>query len=136
MGARRNTKRHKRLGFWKMSGIKGRSGRRPGDTATLWADALRVAVSREDVDGRKKLARLAERCVEAALGGDMQAIKEIGDRLDGKPRQSMDMTTAARKPIREMTDEEIAERIAELEAQSADASEEGAEAESAPPVTR
>jgi hypothetical protein len=34
-----------------------------------------------------------------------------------------------------MTDEEIAERIAELEAQSADASEEDTEAESAPPVT-
>ena len=73
----------------------------------------------------------------------MTAMKEIGDRLDGKPRQSMDMTTVAQKPIREMTDEEIAariaeleaERIAELEAQSADASEEDAEAESAPPVT-
>jgi hypothetical protein len=120
-----------------MSGIKGRSGRRPGDTATLWANALRVAVSREDVDGRKKLARLADRCVEAALGGDMTAMKEIGDRLDGKQRQSIDMTTAARKPIREMTDEEIAARIAELEAEriaelegSADAAEEDAEAES------
>ena len=118
-----------------MAGIKGRSGRRPGDSATLWADALRVAVSREDVDGRKKLARLADRCVEAALGGDMTAMKEIGDRLDGKPRQSIDMTTVARKSVREMTDEEIAERIAELEAQSADASEEDTEAESAPPVT-
>jgi hypothetical protein len=125
-----------------LAGIKGRSGRRPGDTATLWADALRVAVSREDVDGRKKLARLADRCVEAALGGDMAAMKEIGDRLDGKPRQSMDMTAVARKPIREMTDQEIAERIAELEAEriavrqgSDDASEEDAEAEGALPVT-
>jgi hypothetical protein len=72
----------------------------------------------------------------------MTAMKEIGDRLDGKPRQSMDMTAVARKPIREMTDQEIAERIAELEAEriavrqgSDDASEEDAEAEGALPVT-
>jgi hypothetical protein len=73
------------------------------------------------------------RYVEAALGGNMTAMKEIGDRLDGKPRQSMEMTTVARKPLREMTDEEITARIAELEG-TADVSEED-EAESAPPVT-
>jgi hypothetical protein len=43
-----------------MAGTKGRSGRHPGDTATPWADALRVALSRVDVDGRKKPARLAD----------------------------------------------------------------------------
>ena len=36
----------------------------------------------------------------------MQAIKEIGDRLDGKPRQSMDMVTH-NKPLHELTDEEL-----------------------------
>ena len=36
----------------------------------------------------------------------MTAIKEIGDRLDGKPRQSMDMVTH-NKPLHELTDEEL-----------------------------
>ena len=36
----------------------------------------------------------------------MTAIKEIGDRLDGKPRQSMDMAHH-NKPLRELTDDEL-----------------------------
>ena len=36
----------------------------------------------------------------------MTAIKEIGDRLDGKPRQSMDMAHHNR-PLRELTDDEL-----------------------------
>jgi hypothetical protein len=60
-------------------------------------------------------------------------MKEIGDRLDGKSKQSMDMVTHANKPIREMTDSEIAARLAELEAEiegTANAAEGDAEAES------
>ena len=52
----------------------------------LWTDALRIAVHvgvRTD-RGRKKLQAIADRCVEMALDGDIAAIKEIGDRLEGK----------------------------------------------------
>lgn len=61
----------------------------------LWRDALMVAVKRADGnDPRPFLARIAARCVESALGGDMQAIKEIGDRLDGKAVQATALTDA------------------------------------------
>lgn len=30
--------------------------------------------------------------VRAAEGGDMQALKELGDRLDGKPKQESEVT--------------------------------------------
>lgn len=60
---------------------------RKGDK--LWRDALMLAVSGEDKQGRRKLRLIAERTVEAALDGDMAAIKEIGDRLDGKPAQQI-----------------------------------------------
>jgi hypothetical protein len=55
----------------------------------LWGDALRLAVMREHTDGRVRLAHIAEQTVAAAMGGDMQAIREIGDRLDGKPAQAV-----------------------------------------------
>lgn len=37
----------------------------------------------------QRLERLADALVTKALDGDVPAIKEIGDRLDGKPAQSV-----------------------------------------------
>lgn len=57
----------------------------------FWADAVKRAVNRrlEDEEGQpKKLERLADKLVETALNGDVSALKEIGDRLDGKPTQA------------------------------------------------
>lgn len=52
----------------------------------IWRDAVMRAVKRK-VEGGKSpwLERLADRLVEAADKRDIQALKEIGDRLDGKP---------------------------------------------------
>lgn len=36
------------------------------------------------------MTRIAEKVVQMALEGDMQAIKEIGDRMDGKPTQQVE----------------------------------------------
>jgi hypothetical protein len=52
-----------------------------------WAEALRVTLFREDAEGNRRLLAIAEKCAAAAEGGDMQAIKEIGDRLDGRATQ-------------------------------------------------
>lgn len=52
-----------------------------------WAEALDRALHRES-DGKgspKWLDVLANRLVEAASEGDVSALKEIGDRVDGKP---------------------------------------------------
>ena len=57
-----------------------------------WADALRIAASEKDVEGIRKLRRIAEATVQAAMAGDMAAVKEVGDRLDGKAHQSSDHT--------------------------------------------
>lgn len=62
-----------------------------------WADAVRKAVhdlrDGDEGDGVVKKVRalnlLARNLVTAALDGDMTAMKEIGDRLDGKPKQAI-----------------------------------------------
>lgn len=59
----------------------------------LWTDALRMAVHREEIDEgkkRKRLSIIADKLCRAAMDGDVSAIKEIGDRLDGKPRQQIE----------------------------------------------
>ena len=63
----------------------------------LWSNAIRVAVMRAIVDGEptKKLQSLAEKTVELGLAGDMAAIKEIGDRLDGRPSGNDTLTIDA-----------------------------------------
>ena len=54
-----------------------------------WSDAMRRAVSRESAGkgSPKWLHVIADRVVQLAAEGDMTAVKEIGDRLDGKPAQ-------------------------------------------------
>lgn len=70
---------------------KGQSGNPHGSgTEKVWRDAVLLAVNDKEgkgKDARKKLRALAEALVEKGLAGDVGAIKEIGDRLDGKAAQ-------------------------------------------------
>lgn len=73
-----------------MAGVKGRSGPKQEKP---WRDALLKAVSkRAGKEGPQFLEKVADAVVQAAVTGDMQAAKEIGDRLDGKPRQELEHT--------------------------------------------
>jgi hypothetical protein len=61
----------------------------------LWRDAISLAVHRVcagDESGRKNLAVLAEKLVNKAMEGDVSALKEIGDRMDGKPTQMTEVS--------------------------------------------
>lgn len=77
-----------------MTFVKGRSGN-PGGRGTekVWRDAIRRAVARrEPLDPSEKPQRLdllAEAAVKAGLSEDVAALKEIGDRLDGKVPQAI-----------------------------------------------
>lgn len=78
----------------------------------LWADALRLAVKRTDGD-KTKLAQIAEKLVDEAVAGNIQAAKEIGDRLDGKAIQALEHSGPDGDPI-SVNDTEAARRIAAM----------------------
>lgn len=57
-----------------------------------WADAIKRAIrTKYGKEWDESLEELASGLVNAAACGDFQALKEIGDRLDGKPAQSVDV---------------------------------------------
>jgi len=59
-----------------------------------WLNAIDSALkNRCKSDGQKALVKIAERMLEAAEQGESWALKELGDRIDGKPNQSMDLNS-------------------------------------------
>lgn len=69
---------------------------RGGKPDKLMRDALILELQQEakDADGvvTKKLRQVARKLIEKALDGDVPAIKEINDRIDGKAHQSVEMS--------------------------------------------
>src|SRR3954449_12179233 len=63
-------------------------------------DALRIALRGDPL----RLRRIAEKLAEKAEEGDLAAIRELADRLDGKPTQVVDRRDA---PVEELTDAEL-----------------------------
>jgi hypothetical protein len=58
----------------------------------VWTDALRRALARAEHDpaaAHRTVNALAERLLEKAAEGDLVAMKEIADRLEGKAAQSL-----------------------------------------------
>lgn len=52
----------------------------------LWASTIKRAVTQGNA---VRLRNMAEALIEKAEAGDVGALKEIGDRLDGKPAQTI-----------------------------------------------
>jgi len=72
------------------------SGNRKPSATRCWADAIRRALARREKSGKGAgLNRLAEALLDKAAEGDLVALRELGDRLDGKPAQaiSAELTT-------------------------------------------
>lgn len=69
----------------------GQPGNQNAKKGKLFYDALRVALVQED---RKKLRSITDKLVKAAESGEPWAVKEIMDRMDGKPVQATEITGA------------------------------------------
>ena len=69
-----------------------------------WRDALDKAVKEREGKGKPhQLERIANACVKQALKGDLAAIKEIGDRLDGRAVQGVTVAAEVRVSAIETT---------------------------------
>lgn len=63
------------------------AGRPPKEKS--FANMLNIAIREASESGGTKLRQVADALIEKAATGDVQAIKEIADRLDGKPAQQV-----------------------------------------------
>lgn len=64
-----------------------------------WADALRRAMIRYEGGKENALNLIADQTVKLAVSGEPWAIKEIGDRSDGKAAQSVTVAGDDEKPL-------------------------------------
>ena len=87
-------------------------GNRNAAKTRIWAEAINKILCQSDEGKKRKLELLAEKLIDTALDGDMAAIREIGDRVDGKPLAQIEVTTM--QPS-DMTDLELLTRLRELE---------------------
>jgi hypothetical protein len=77
-----------------------------------WRTALRLALLEKHEKHGTKLRAIAEVVVSAALDGKMDAIQEIGSRLDGRPAQDINVESRVTHELAGLSDAEVAERIA------------------------
>ena len=76
-------------------GLSGNPHGRPRKGATL-TEALERALRKKGDDGKKKSDALAATLIELAIKErNITAIKYVFDRLDGKPRESVELTGGA-----------------------------------------
>lgn len=87
-----------------MPSIGGQPGNRNGAKGKDWQDALRKAMIQYEskergVEQGQALYKIATKVVEQALDGDPVAWQEIGNRMDGKPAQSVQLSGDEDKPL-------------------------------------
>lgn len=70
-------------------------GNKNGTKPKMWADAIRRAAA-QDPD---QMRRIALKLLEMAEGGDISAMRELGDRLEGKPKQQIEASGTDGGPL-------------------------------------
>lgn len=79
----------------------GKAGAPDGNTNSskdnrLWRNTIMRAIAQGNPD---RLRRIADALLDKAAEGDMAAIKELGDRLDGKANQQVQLTGESGGPL-------------------------------------
>lgn len=91
-------------------------GNTNGKGKRFWSDAVRKALAQTNEGSKQSnLAKVAEKLVTMAIDGDMAAIRELGDRTEGKAVAEVKID--GHLSLSEQTDEELLRRAKELLAQ-------------------
>jgi hypothetical protein len=78
-------------------------GNQNGRKGRVWSQAIeRALAARSKRDGIVALDVLAEKLLALADEGDFQALKELGDRLEGKAVQPSEIDMTAEVSLREI----------------------------------
>jgi hypothetical protein len=102
-------------------GVSGNPNGRPKE---IMGAAYRRALLRKipnDADGRIFADAVAQKMIDMAMKGDVKAVAEVTDRIDGKPSQSVTMGgdgSSISIQIASMTPEQKRRRLAELMAKA------------------
>lgn len=67
--------------------------------AKVWSAAIQRALDKRGVSRIEALDALAEKLLGKCDEGDLGALKELGDRLDGKPAQAVTLGGDADQPL-------------------------------------
>ena len=92
----------------------GQAGNNNAGKNRIWADAInKVLCQANEGEKHANLRKLAEKIIEKALDGDMVAMKEIGDRVDGKALASIEVS--GHMSLSDMTEAALDKRLRELQ---------------------
>jgi hypothetical protein len=90
------------------------TGNQNAAKARVWTAAIERAMeTKSRLEGKAILDEAAGKLVELALAGDLSALKELGDRLEGKAAQGITLAgSLSVKTKKELSDDELASIIA------------------------
>ncbi len=81
-----------------------------------WKDAIKYAIKAyesSDVKRGEALKSLAKKLITKGLDGDLPSIKEIGDRLDGRPAQTTIIEDDDNRDIEEFNIDELQQMLSD-----------------------
>ena len=82
--------------------------------AKVWSAAIGRALDRRVPANKriKAIDELADKLLDECYTGSLSALQELGNRLEGKSHQSMDIGLTADTPLEEMNDAELTAELA------------------------
>ena len=92
-----NATENKNIGLESSDKGGGQPGNQNARKGKLFYDALRIALVQED---KKKLRTITEKLVKSAENGEPWAIKEVMDRIDGKPVNTTELSGTDNSPLK------------------------------------